>query len=673
MSVAKFSTSNATDLLKLEEGNDPVDTLFKQSIVKDPFVSLMKASDPPNQWIQVLQALDQPDSRGWPFLSPVKVQLQKCDKCRSEFFSPINCRRHIRVHHRLKILDKDTGKDRELLGSFWNKLSAEEAKEIVSFKNLTLEGVPGATIIKNLASLILRPGFSPLSQACNRIGGDLLDIIQARPSTFPLSAQELFRILDNASEKTFLCGPALSMQKYIFNGEAAKIGLEAKNIIACTSFFLEQQLVKAWIAHKDAEALRCQKLLVEEEEAAQRKQAKLLERKRQKKLWQKARDSKVEEERDHILKKLDSSKAGPSAESSGNFTSSVSEMSVLDEAADKFALSLQISQHPRDAEEGDSEAQAGLGYNYIDPVMSRNIKPQQFQGNSYQNSGNGGNGRWKMPSRSYASSHGFHGIPNNRALRMEVKQNHEMKDVRASTTVNSIVRSWKPKLENNENRKVKVPSDAIHQNSQSKKQEVLIGSIPITIESCNHLQVHDLEGQEIDVALAEYGPLKRNINEKICKDDNMQLPPNVDPCQNSEMSDNCQVHDTPASAPETGNSSTQNCLLAAEPKGSESLFFSSHVAKDFLAQRWKEAISGDHVKLVLFPESKPQRSRETQNWPQEISYYNNKMSTLGSAESRVVDGVAVESMSSVNGTTNFRVKQAAGLKKRYVPKVRAST
>lgn len=29
--------------------------------------------------------------------------------------------------------------------------------------------------------------------------------------------------------------------------------------------------VKAWIAEKDAEALRCQKLLVEEEEAAQRR------------------------------------------------------------------------------------------------------------------------------------------------------------------------------------------------------------------------------------------------------------------------------------------------------------------------------------------------------------------------------------------------------------------
>jgi hypothetical protein len=42
---------------------------------------------------------------GWPF-SSLKVQMQKCDKCSQEFCSPINYRRHIRVHHRLRKLDK---------------------------------------------------------------------------------------------------------------------------------------------------------------------------------------------------------------------------------------------------------------------------------------------------------------------------------------------------------------------------------------------------------------------------------------------------------------------------------------------------------------------------------------------------------------------------------------
>lgn len=69
------------------------------------------------------------------------------------------------------------------------------------------------------------------------------DIIQARPSRFPLSSEDLFSILDDASEKTFLCGTAVSMQKYIFDGEAGKIGLEMKNLVACTSFLVEQKLV----------------------------------------------------------------------------------------------------------------------------------------------------------------------------------------------------------------------------------------------------------------------------------------------------------------------------------------------------------------------------------------------------------------------------------------------
>lgn len=69
------------------------------------------------------------------------------------------------------------------------------------------------------------------------------DIVQARPSRFPISSQELFSILDDASEKTFLSGTAISMQRYIFDGEAGKVGLESKNLVACTSFLVEQKLV----------------------------------------------------------------------------------------------------------------------------------------------------------------------------------------------------------------------------------------------------------------------------------------------------------------------------------------------------------------------------------------------------------------------------------------------
>ena len=76
------------------------------------------------------------------------------------------------------------------------------------------------------------------------------DIVQSKPSSFPLSSQELFSILDDASEKTCLCGTAVSMQRYVFDGEAGKIGLEPRNLVACTSFLLEQKLVNVFLLLK---------------------------------------------------------------------------------------------------------------------------------------------------------------------------------------------------------------------------------------------------------------------------------------------------------------------------------------------------------------------------------------------------------------------------------------
>lgn len=61
---------------------------------------------------------------------------------------------------------------------------------------------------------------------------------------FPISSQELFSVLDDASEKTFMCaGTALSLQKFVFDGEVGKIAMEMRNLVAFTSFLLEQKLV----------------------------------------------------------------------------------------------------------------------------------------------------------------------------------------------------------------------------------------------------------------------------------------------------------------------------------------------------------------------------------------------------------------------------------------------
>ncbi|KAL0304280.1 UNVERIFIED_CONTAM: hypothetical protein Sradi_6296100 [Sesamum radiatum] len=271
MPAAKLCSGGTHNAMKSEEGSDSLDTFIRQAIGKEPLLPFSRNADSPVQWIQLLHALDQPDLPGWPLMTPLKVQMQKCEKCSREFCSPINYRRHIRVHRRSLNVDKESHKNRDLLAAFWDKLSLEQAKDVVSFDDVMLKEISGSSLARALASSLRKPGVWTLPQAYVKAGSTLLDIIQAKPSRLPISSQELFSILDDASERTFLCaGTADSVQKYIFDGETAKNSLELKNLVASAGFLFEQQLVKAWVADKDAEALRCQKLLVEEEEAAQK-------------------------------------------------------------------------------------------------------------------------------------------------------------------------------------------------------------------------------------------------------------------------------------------------------------------------------------------------------------------------------------------------------------------
>ncbi|CAL5075470.1 unnamed protein product [Urochloa decumbens] len=226
---------------------------------------------------------------GWPLFSPPKVQLDKCAKCSREFCSSINLRRHTRVHRRTLNVDKDFPKNRDHLAAFWDKLTADDASTILSLSDVVVEGVTGSSILTALSSWMCKPGYASLPMAYARAGSELLDLIQTKVSMqLPVSSNELFCVLDEASEKTFLCtNTAACIEKFLFDGEADKIATELKNVVACASYMLEQKLVEAWCADKAAEALRCQKLLVEEEEAAQKRQAELIERKRMKKLRQK--------------------------------------------------------------------------------------------------------------------------------------------------------------------------------------------------------------------------------------------------------------------------------------------------------------------------------------------------------------------------------------------------
>ncbi|XP_044506268.1 uncharacterized protein LOC123225950 isoform X2 [Mangifera indica] len=631
---------------------------------------------------------------GWPLLStPMKIQLQKCDKCSREFCSTINYRRHIRVHHRLKQLDKDSAKNKDLLGVFWDKLSVDEAKDVVSFNNVTLEGVTGSSIIKSLTAVIQKPINASFPQLCVRVGSALLDIVQARPSSFPISSQELFSILDDASEKTFLSGTAASMQKYIFDGEAGKIGLETRNLVACTSFLVEQILVKAWLADKDAEALRCQKLLVEEEEAAQKRQAELLERKRQKKLRQKEQKAKEQrhgEKADDKESTDDTSESVPPPETSSPLATSDSDEHSADALPDHVPSSLEPFQLANSDEDVDYEVQARSGNGYADVGSGQNIERRTVQGSGLRQMVVI---QRQLPPKSRGMLNGFHPSQNSQASSKlgGVQKHGNYREVRASPVIGSNkVWSRKPKPENDYgNLKTRVVNEAINQPQQDKNHEVLIGSISVTLGHCNHHEGRSAAEAQDDCMEEHWMPKKNNVTEKPirsgtnrstvkcwrpvsrhwtkvpaavqngCRETEMDVNPGqaIDQALSSESCLRLSVDDY-------NGGTVSSTSLMEDSMCPGSMQFDSHAAKAFLSERWKDAIAAEHAKLVLPLDSESVVDQEFES--------NCQVTVMQSSDSHkhLANGGSLDSSTGTGALakSKLRTKPDKGPKIKYIPK-----
>ncbi|CAJ2666745.1 unnamed protein product [Trifolium pratense] len=680
--VAKLKASDTPDVMRTEDG---IDTIIRQAIGKDSLLYIPRANENPGQLIQLLSAFDQlgvtnvySEYPGWPLLYPLKAPSDKCEKCSQEFCSTINYRRHLPVHHRFKKLDKDTSKTRDLLGAYWDKLSVEEAKEVLSFENVMLEEVPGSSILNALVTLNQKQGFFLLPQCYMRAGVALLDILQSNPSSFPIPSRELFSILDDASERTFLLGTAVSMQKHVFHGGAGKIGLQPKNTVACISFLLEQILVKAWLADKDAEALRCQKQLVEEEEAAQKRQAEILMRKRQKKLRQK--EHRAREQRDKLEE-----------ETKGSVDSTLKTLSPAESFLDTCDFEAQNPeefanntpshvpiQFPDVNEGKDGDTPSGLAFG------SHQIIGQSECGLDHPCRAVA---RWqeppKSPQRTVVSD--LHTHENPPILKPEVIQRYgTCNDHREDAMVNAG-KAWnsKPKPEIDI---AKTEPDPVN------NHEVLIGSISVNLGKCSQSEgnvvasqedcsvenvddqnssqdkpkkpdlvksgnnqatvktstpVSQFEtkdsvpvqshGTEVDAGSRDEGCKKLS---RLASDGTdvgfnkiiSNLEGHVDPFPVSQFETKdsfpVQSHGTEVDAGSRDEGCQNLSRLASD--GSDVGFknkisnleghvdpgkfqFNIQAAKAFLAQRWEEAISSNHVKLVISYDSEPPGSREIQD------------------------------------------------------------
>nr|AND01193.1 hypothetical protein [Linum usitatissimum] len=612
---------------------------------KEPLLSFPRTNDNPVQWIQLLQALDQQqDGPGWPLLTPLKVQMQKCDKCSREFCSSINYRRHTRVHHRLKKLDKDTTKNRHLLGAFWEKLSEDEAKEVLSFKDVALE-----------------------------------DIIQGR-FRYPLSSEELFSILDDASEKTFLCGAAILMQKYIFDGEASKTGLETKNVVACTSFLVEQKLVNAWLADKDAEALRCQKLLVEEEEAAQRRvaltciflqlsildasrQAEILERKRQKKLRQKEQRAKEQqqEEKADIEETNDATSEAPSEPPCSTACSNdLHDVEMLQYACSSSSEPLELANQDGEL---DLESQIRCRVDAADQGRDQIAERQTVQGNNRRH---GARRHISQKSQWNQVPNGFHASGN----KYNGTQVHgTYRDSRPAMMVNGN-RKWtrKPRMDNGgETSKPRLEREVtVSQQDHANKRQVLIGSISVAIESTGQQNTNQTDQQV---------PKKSNVQDKYSKADRPPVKEwrpvsrngsKVQPQQDENGIRESHVDDASLRL-SPGRELANGSLLQHGHLHPERFQLSCQAAKALLAERWKQAMATEHVKLVLVPILEP--SKACSGGVQKNGYVGGTVMS-SDVDAKASEGTSVDVGYGGVKAGKFRGRPDKGVKLKYIPKQR---
>ncbi|XP_020548921.1 uncharacterized protein LOC105160463 isoform X2 [Sesamum indicum] len=617
MPAAKLCSSGTHNAMKSEEGSDSLDTFIRQAIGKEPLLPFSRTADNPVQWIQLLHALDQPDLPGWPLMTPLKVQMQKCEKCSREFCSPINYRRHIRVHRRSLNVDKESHKNRDLLAAFWDKLSLEQAKDVVSFDDVMLKEIPGSSLARALASSLRKPGVWTLPQAYVKAGSTLLDIIQAKSSRLPISSQELFSILDDASERTFLCaGTTETVQKYIFDGETAKNSLELKNLVASTSFLFEQQLVKAWVADKDAEALRCQKLLVEEEEAAQKRQALLLERKKQKKLRQK--EQKVKEQfygsNENLNVDVEAVDGPTSTEASGPSSPSDCNSNSPDVPIN-LDSGLESTQPQSKEPEEEIGAHSNISSEHINLGDAQTIEPANGYRAIVTN-------RCHVSKSQRGSRYGFHG-----------ENGHQIEE---------------------------------------NKCEVIIGSISVALKNSvpHHQDSRPDEAQ--DVSSTEHAMLKKkNASEKLIKANSSQSGSSRGasklwrPVIHGEVRSVTPFdrgNEDSAQSQSTDSDGIDNRkhyhVVPDENAQGGCLPFSSIAAKEFLAQRWKEAISSDHVKLVLSAGPQPPGCSDVQQDSSTVYNVPELHECINNQFGRNVQG-------------KFSKKQEKSLKVKYRPKQKA--
>ncbi|KQJ91623.1 hypothetical protein BRADI_4g38720v3 [Brachypodium distachyon] len=523
---------------------------------------------------------------GWPLFSPPKMQLTKCAKCSREFCSSIAFRRHTRVHRRALKIDKDFPKNRNHVAAFWDKLTVDQAQTVLSLEHVVIEGISGFSILTALSSWMCKPGYASLPLAYARAGNELLDLIQTTASRLPISSNELFSMLEEASENTFLCtntADTACIQKFLFDGEVDKVATELKNVVACTSYMLEQKLVEAWSADKAAEALRCQKLLVEEEEAAQKRQAEMMERKRMKKLRQKVqrlKDLKDEDDMVHLPEIVDGVTGSPGIQSLDD-TSGPSLYEQEDTGYLRWPTAIPSEGNVFNVEDANCDSGHAMDTGVVFREQAVSIGNLDRLENLLHDD--------TVPSSAITSNH-----PSS-------VRHSRYRDPNV-TAVSNRNKTWAWKVRTDiEERCPQVELDVDDGHGMAlntdKKPQVLIGSISVAIDNGGQCLQSLPHSNDCSTPESNLNHPVVKVMQPISRDEN-----GYEDSNDSDVTPTAENHSPSSVVTDERGSS---CCKAQLADGADlgCTMFSSKEASVFLSQRWKEAITGDHVKLALCPEN----------------------------------------------------------------------
>ncbi|MCH81255.1 hypothetical protein A2U01_0002039, partial [Trifolium medium] len=412
--------------------------------------------------------------------------------------------------------------------------------------------------------------------------------------------------------------------------------------------------VKAWLADKDAEALRCQKQLVEEEEAAQKRQAEILKRKRQKKLRQK--EQRAREQRDKLEE-----------ETKGNVDSTLKTLSPAESFLDTYDFEAQNPeefanntpshvpiQFPDVNEGKDGDTPSGLAFG-SDQIIGQSERGLDHPCRAVA--------RWqeppKSPQRTVVSD--LHTNKNPPILKPEVIQrygtcndhredaivnNHEVLIGSISVNLGKCSQSEGNVVASQEDCSVEnVDNQNSSQDKPNKPDLVKSGNNQATVKTSTPVSQFETKdsfpvqshGTEIDAGSRDEGC--QNLS-RLASDGTdvgfkkiiSNLEGHVDPFPVSQFETKdsfpVQSHGTEVDAGSRDEGCQNLSRLASD--GSDVGFknkisnleghvdpgkfqFNIQAAKAFLAQRWEEAISSNHVKLVISYDSEPPGSREIQD------------------------------------------------------------